>query len=339
MVSSSNSTPVSGETTPNFAATLLTPSNRGPISFNAGAFPLKLTPNNYPSCGLPSLSNIGDRVAVGTYFCILGTSNQLVLQTPSPSPNSPSPHTPPSLSSSSPLAHSSSSSPPSPPLAPPLAPPQPLRTHSMVTRAQNNIFKLKQLFHTIPTPVTTSLEPTCVSQALKEPIWRQAMFEEFTALVWQGTWELVPLNASQHLIGCKWDFRVKRDKDGSIECYKARLVAKGNNSNLIRSLVQKMEQCFSLKDLGPLTFFLGIEAIPTSTGLLLSQHKNILDILRRANMDVVKLVSMPLPSSAHLSSSAGLALFDSSDYCHILGSLRYLTLTRLDISFVVNRLS
>ncbi|GKV46640.1 hypothetical protein SLEP1_g53614 [Rubroshorea leprosula] len=49
MASSNSTTPAVGETTPNSAATFLTPNNRGPISFNAGAFPLKLTPNNYPS--------------------------------------------------------------------------------------------------------------------------------------------------------------------------------------------------------------------------------------------------------------------------------------------------
>ncbi|GKV37975.1 hypothetical protein SLEP1_g45934 [Rubroshorea leprosula] len=49
MASSNSTTPAVGETTPNSAATFLTPTNRGLISFNAGAFPLKLTPNNYPS--------------------------------------------------------------------------------------------------------------------------------------------------------------------------------------------------------------------------------------------------------------------------------------------------
>ncbi|GKV47491.1 hypothetical protein SLEP1_g54392 [Rubroshorea leprosula] len=304
--------------------------------------------------------------------------------------SSPSPRTlpPPTLpgspslcpSSSSTLSNSSSPSTSSGSPNLPFAPTHPLRTHPMVTRAQNNIFKPKQLFHTTPTPATTSLEPTCVSQALKEPVWRQAMSEEFTALVRQGTWELVPPTPDQHLIGCKWVFRVKRGKDGSIERYKARLVAKGfhqrpgfdyfntfspvikpttirtilsladstrlyflvyvddilltgNDSGLLRSLVHKMGQCFSLKDLGPLTFFLGIEVIQTHAGLLLSQHKYILDILCRANMDAAKPVSTPLPSSANLSSSAGSALSNGSEYRRILGSLQYLTLTRPDISF------
>ncbi|KAL8148508.1 hypothetical protein AgCh_005759 [Apium graveolens] len=40
--------------------------------------------------------------------------------------------------------------------------------------------------HTTLHPVASSLEPTCVTQALKEPQWRQAMSSEFDALVRNG---------------------------------------------------------------------------------------------------------------------------------------------------------
>ncbi|XP_070670238.1 uncharacterized protein [Malus domestica] len=54
-----------------------------------------------------------------------------------------------------------------------------------------------------------------------------AMFDEFNALSRNGTWELVPPQPSQNLIGCKWVFRIKRHSDGNIDRYKAHLVAKG----------------------------------------------------------------------------------------------------------------
>ncbi|GKV50908.1 hypothetical protein SLEP1_g57587 [Rubroshorea leprosula] len=101
----------------------------------------------------------------------------------------------------------------------------PIHTHPMVTRSQNQIFKPKQLY-LAETPYS-EVEPTCVSQALKDHRWRQAMSEEFTALVSQGTWDLVPPAPNQNIIGCKWVFRLKRGKDGRVERYKARLVAKG----------------------------------------------------------------------------------------------------------------
>ena len=41
------------------------------------------------------------------------------------------------------------------------------------------------------------------------------------------TWELVDLPHGEKTISCKWIFKKKLKKDGSIEKYKARLVAEG----------------------------------------------------------------------------------------------------------------
>lgn len=53
------------------------------------------------------------------------------------------------------------------------------------------------------------------------------MSDEFNALLRNGTWDLVPPNSSENLVGCKWVFRIKRKPDGSVDKFKARLVAKG----------------------------------------------------------------------------------------------------------------
>ena len=66
-----------------------------------------------------------------------------------------------------------------------------------------------------------------MTQALKDPQWRQVMSDEYDALVKNGTWELTPLDPSHNLIGCKWIFRTKRKSDGSIDKFKACLVVKG----------------------------------------------------------------------------------------------------------------
>jgi hypothetical protein len=63
--------------------------------------------------------------------------------------------------------------------------------------------------------------------ALHEPVWRDAMAEEFSALSQTNTWTLVPHPPGKNIVGSKWIFKTKHRPDGSIEKHKARLVARG----------------------------------------------------------------------------------------------------------------
>jgi len=105
--------------------------------------------------------------------------------------------------------------------------------HPMITRSRNSIHKpiQKLSLHTTK-PVISQIEPSTSSQALKDPNWRSAMFEEYDALVCNGTWELVPPDGITNVVGCRWFYRIKRHSDGSINKFKARLVAKGFHQRL-----------------------------------------------------------------------------------------------------------
>jgi hypothetical protein len=54
----------------------------------------------------------------------------------------------------------------------------------------------------------------------------RAMDVEYSALMKNRTWHLVPAHHAQNLVDCKWVFKVKHNSDGSIDQYKARLVTK-----------------------------------------------------------------------------------------------------------------
>jgi hypothetical protein len=69
-------------------------------------------------------------------------------------------------------------------------------------------------------------EPTDYTVAMKDPLWLQAMNEEFQALKKNGTCHLILPRPDLNIIDCKWVFRLKHCPDGSIDRYKARLVAK-----------------------------------------------------------------------------------------------------------------
>ena len=69
--------------------------------------------------------------------------------------------------------------------------------------------------------------PQYYSQAVQDPLWKEAMEKEIHALKTTQTWVLTSLSPGKRPIGCKWVHRVKLNPDGSVERYKARLVAKG----------------------------------------------------------------------------------------------------------------
>lgn len=186
-----------------------------------------------PSPPLSLLSNPNLRAMASSSPCRGATNPRLIATAPlSPrrgahptTPVSSSPHESPIPQSPRPLTPTPTPPPYSPPpLNPtPIPPPQP----SVVTRSKNNIRKpIQKLNLAAQLSTNPNLEPSTVTQAIQDPKWRQAMSEEFDALVWNGTWDLVPSHPSQNVVGCKWIFRTKRLSNGSVDRYKARLVAK-----------------------------------------------------------------------------------------------------------------
>ena len=117
------------------------------------------------------------------------------------------------------------------------------------------------------------------------------------------------------------------------------LIITGDKPLKINEFITLFAKQFSLKDLGKLAYFLGIEVIPNDQQLILSQRRYMLELLNRANMTAVKSVLTHLPTTAQLTSQSGTPLDDATEYRAILGSLQYLLITRPDIAFVVNRLS
>ena len=117
------------------------------------------------------------------------------------------------------------------------------------------------------------------------------------------------------------------------------IVIAGSNPEAVDGLVRSLAASFPIKDLGPLEYFLGLEASYNSGGMTVTQRKFALDLLHRVNMENCKSTSTPLSTSESLSRAVGTALGpeDSFRYRSIVGGLQYLTLTRPDISFAVNK--
>ncbi|XP_015170198.1 uncharacterized mitochondrial protein AtMg00810-like [Solanum tuberosum] len=121
--------------------------------------------------------------------------------------------------------------------------------------------------------------------------------------------------------------------------YVGDILIMGNNHVRIKALVSQLQSQFVVRDLGTLSYFLGITATWTKEGLFLSQHKYVTELLRRAQMDSCSSVTTPISPASKLSSSGGIPLSDPSMYRSIVGALQYLTFTRPDITYTVNKAS
>jgi Reverse transcriptase (RNA-dependent DNA polymerase) len=115
------------------------------------------------------------------------------------------------------------------------------------------------------------------------------------------------------------------------------IVLTGNNQTFLTSVVQLLDQQFTIKDFDNLYFFLRIEVNSFQQGLLLTQTSYIYSIMDRANMLGAKPINTPMATGAPLSKFTGEAFEDPSLYRSIVGVLQYATITR-PILFV-NRVS
>ncbi|GJV92139.1 ribonuclease H-like domain-containing protein [Tanacetum coccineum] len=80
----------------------------------------------------------------------------------------------------------------------------------------------------------SSISPILKSSflALKDPHWYNAMYDEYIALVKNGTWILVPRPSGVNLVRSIWLFKNKFHAGGTLSLYKARLVANGSSQQL-----------------------------------------------------------------------------------------------------------
>jgi hypothetical protein len=117
------------------------------------------------------------------------------------------------------------------------------------------------------------------------------------------------------------------------------IVIFGSLSDVVHHLISSMFKSFPIKDLGTLVYFLGLEASYNSEGMVLTKWRSVLNLLHRVSMDNCKPTSTSLATTERLTHDTGtmLGTDDSFRYRSIVGGLKYLTLTCLDLSFAVNK--
>ncbi|XP_050890332.1 uncharacterized mitochondrial protein AtMg00810 [Lathyrus oleraceus] len=136
------------------------------------------------------------------------------------------------------------------------------------------------------------------------------MQSEFDALIRNKTWDLVHCPCDSNLIRCMWIFRHKKNSDGSFERYKARLVGDGRSQ-------------------------VAVSRHPD--GIFFNQSTYASEIIKRVGMASCKPSATPVDTNQKLNTSSGTSYEDPSLYQSLAGALQYLTLTRPNISYVVQQ--
>ncbi|GKA28071.1 ribonuclease H-like domain-containing protein [Tanacetum coccineum] len=265
------------------------------------------------------------------------TTPQTTLQT---NPQTTSQSTPPT-----PLSTPSPQTTPTPPTTPP--PPPPTTQHPMVTRSKVRIVKANPKYNL---------------HDLRDPNWKQAMCDEYKALIDNNIWVLVPRPPNVNIVCSMWLYKHKYNADGSLNRYKARLVANGRSQQQgidydeTFSPVVKPATIRTVLGLAePNTAYLllyvdDIILTASSTSLL----QRIISLLHAefaiadlgpfnyflgisATRTTSGIFLTPIDTEKKLGPEGSLVT-DPTLYCNLAESLQYLTFTRPNLSYAIQQL-
>lgn len=117
------------------------------------------------------------------------------------------------------------------------------------------------------------------------------------------------------------------------------IIVTGNDHAAIQNFKTYLSDCFHMKDLGVLKYFLGIEVARGPDGIFLCQRKYALDIITETGLLGAKPVSFPLEQNHNLALTDGPFLDDPERYRRLVGRLIYLSATRPELSYAVHVLA
>ncbi|GJV69836.1 putative ribonuclease H-like domain-containing protein [Tanacetum coccineum] len=96
-----------------------------------------------------------------------------------------------------------------------------------------------------------------------------------------------------------------------------------------------MHKRFQMSSMGELTFFLGLQVKQQPDGIFISQDKYVVDILKKFDFCSIKSATTLIESNKPLVKDEDGVEVDVHEYQSMIGSLVYLTASRLDIIFAI----
>ncbi|BBG96882.1 hypothetical protein Prudu_005830, partial [Prunus dulcis] len=115
------------------------------------------------------------------------------------------------------------------------------------------------------------------------------------------------------------------------------IIITGSSDQLIQRVVTDLSEVFEMKDMGQLTYFLGLQISYNSSGdIFVSQTKYAKDLLHKAGMSSCRACATPCKPHTQVLQTDGEPLADPTMFRSLVGALQYLTFTRPDLAYAVN---
>nr|GEU61779.1 NBS-containing resistance-like protein [Tanacetum cinerariifolium] len=171
------------------------------------------------------------------------------------------------------------------------------------------------------------------------------MYDEYNASVKNGTWLLVPRPEGVNMVRSMWLFKHKFYADGTLSRYKARLVANSSSQQLGVNFGETFSPVVKPATIRTVLNFAVSRKWPIHrldvkndflNGLFLSRKKYALQLLERAHMVHCNPSRTPIDTESKLG-PGGVPVQDPTLYRSLAGGLKYLTFTRLDLSYAVQQ--
>lgn len=97
------------------------------------------------------------------------------------------------------------------------------------------------------------------------------------------------------------------------------ILISGNCQSSIRNLELVLRSYFSMKDMGPVSYFLGLEIDRSDAWFFVSQRKYALDLLKEFGMTTATPLKLPMDTHITLTPDKGDLLEDPIQYQCLLG--------------------
>jgi len=120
-----------------------------------------------------------------------------------------------------------------------------------------------------------------------------------------------------------------------VQVYADDIIFGATYENLCNEFSKMMKSEFEMSMMGELNFFLGLQIMQTSNGIMIHQQKYIKELLKKFSMDSSKPIDTPISPSTKLVMDDGSSSIEERTYRGMIGSLLYLTASRPDIVFRV----